>query len=363
MTRVAILGAGAGGLSATVELTKAGFECALWNRGRPTINEIIKVGKIRYEGLLGQGEIKPSLATTDLKIALKSADVVLVVLPTIAHSIVAKDLCESGWSGPIILNPGHTGGALEFNAIFKRFQKPVPPLVEFSTLTYVARKLDTDYVNITGKAKSVRAAALPGGESAIKMAQKLYPNINLVPDVLYSSLSNVNLVLHPPGAILGASWVEATGGKFTFYRDGLTEGVSKIMDQLDRERVDVALKFGHEVPSLVEEMALIGTVEASDARKSLRQAISSGKANALIMAPNNLQHRYYVEDFGHGLLPFVELAKCAGIEVPTARALLEMGRCLIGDQLVANGRNATSLGILGLGPKEIFTIVRGRNDL
>ncbi|MEE2774978.1 MAG: NAD/NADP octopine/nopaline dehydrogenase family protein [Pseudomonadota bacterium] len=363
MTRVAILGAGAGGLSAAVELTQAGFECILWNRGKPAINDIIRLGKIHYKGLLGEGEIKPSLATMDLKVALKNADVVLVVLPTIAHSSIAKDLCESGWSGPTILNPGHTGGALEFHAIFKRYHKLVPPLVEFSTLTYVARKLETNYVNITGKAKSVRAAALPGGESALKIAQKLYPDINLVPDVLYSSLSNVNLVLHPPGAILGASWVEATSGNFTFYRDGLTEGVSKVMGQLDRERVKVALKFGHEVPSLVEEMALIGTVEATDVRKSLRQAISSGKANASIMAPNNLQHRYYVEDFGHGLLPFIELAKCAGIEVPTASALLEMSRCLIGDQLIANGRNAASLGISDLGPKEIFTIVRGKNDL
>ena len=250
MIRVAILGAGAGGLSAAVELTLAGFECTLWNRGRSAINDVIKAGKIYYKGVLGQGDIRFSLATRDMKTALKGVDVVLVVLPTIAHSSIAKDLCETGWSGPVILNPGHTGGALEFRAIYKRFQKSLPPLVEFSTLTYVARKLKPNYVNITGKAKSVRAAALPGGESALTMAQELYPSINIVPDVLYSSLSNVNLVLHPPGAILGASWVEATCGKFTFYRDGLTEGVSKVMGQLDRERVALALKFGHKIPSL-----------------------------------------------------------------------------------------------------------------
>ena len=46
MTKVAILGAGAGGLSAVVELTLAGFECTLWNRGKSAINDIIKSGKI-----------------------------------------------------------------------------------------------------------------------------------------------------------------------------------------------------------------------------------------------------------------------------------------------------------------------------
>ncbi len=359
MTKVAILGAGAGGLSAVVELTLAGFECTLWNRGKSAINDIIKSGKICYKGVLGQGEISPSLATLNMKIALKGVDAVLVVLPTIAHSFIAKELCQFGWSGPIILNPGHTGGALEFLNIYKKNWKSLPPLVEFSTLTYVARKLESNYVNITGKAKSVRAAALPSGELALKIAKELYNEIHIVPDVLYSSLCNVNLVLHPPGSILGASWVEATDGNFTFYRDGLTEGVSKVMGLLDLERIAVAQQFGHEIPSLVEEMVRIGTVEETDKKKSLRQAISNGKSNASIMAPNSLQHRYYREDFGHGLLPFIELAKCAGIEVPTARALFEMGYFLIGEELLKNGRDSNALGIRDLGKKEIINIVRG----
>ena len=358
MTKVAILGAGAGGLSATVELTLAGFECALWNRGKPAIDDIMKTGKIYYQGVLGQGEIRPSLSTLDINVALKGADVAVIVLPSTSHSGIAKELCESRWPGPLILNPGQTGGALEFLATYKKLDQTLPPLAEFSTLPYVARKQRPNYVNITGRAKSVRVASLPKGEAALKMVKKLYPSAYLVPDVLYSSLSNVNLVLHPPGAVLGASWVEATGGKFTFYRDGLTEGVSRVMGLLDKERRAVGLAFGHDLPSLVEEMALIGTVEQNHTQKPLRQAIASGKSNSLIMAPNNLQHRYYLEDFGHGLLPFIELAQCAGVEVPTARALLEMGRGLIGNELVENGRDSTALGIAGLGPKELISIVR-----
>ncbi len=358
MTRVAVLGAGGGGLSAVVELTKAGFGCALWNRGETAIATILDTGDVHFTGVFGEGTVTPAAATRDLETALTGADVALVALPTMAHASIAKSLADIGWSAPVILNPGHTGGALEFRAVFRRAGRPLPPLVEFSTLTYVARKLAPDTVNITGAAKSVRAAALPGGESALDWAKRLYPGVDLVPDVLFSSLSNANLVLHPPGSILGASWVESTGGQFTFYREGLTEGVARVMKRLDNERRAVARAFGHEVPPLVGEMVKIGTVEEADAGKSLREAISGGEANAFIMAPGSLRHRYYLEDFGHGLLPFVELARCAGVGVPTASALLELGRALIGNELIESGRTAEALGIEGLDRQGVVAIAR-----
>ena len=50
-----------------------------------------------------------------------------------------------------------------------------------------------------------------------------------MPDVLACDLANVNMVLHVPGAVLGAAWVEATRGDFTFYVQGMTPGVARVM--------------------------------------------------------------------------------------------------------------------------------------
>jgi opine dehydrogenase len=359
MSRVAVLGAGGGGLSAVTELTMRGFDCALWNRGEEAISRIIETGKFGCSGVLGTGETAPVLATRDLGAALDGADVALVVLPTLAHAGVARGLADVGWTGPVVLNPGQTGGALEFRAVFQRLGAKLPPLVEFSTLTYVARKPAPDQVTTSGAAKSVRAAALPGGDDALDWAKRLYPGVDVVRDVLFSSLSNTNLVLHPPGAILGAAWVEQTGGDFTFYREGLTEGVARVMQQLDDERRAVAAAFGHDVASLVGEMARIGTVEAGDAGLPLREAISGGEANARIMAPGSLNHRYYLEDFGHGLLPFTAIAAVAGVATPVASSLLGVGRALVGETLFERGRNAAALGIEGLSIAGLLKIVRG----
>src|ERR1019366_9051907 len=159
----------------------------------------------------------------------------------------------------------------------------------------------------------------------------------------------VNMVLHVPGAVLGAAWVEATGGDFTFYVQGMTKGVARVMQALDDERRAVARALGHELPSLVAEMQAIGTVESSVIDLGdLVAAIASGEANRQIKAPASLEHRYYREDFGHGLLPFTAFAAIAGVTVPVAASLLQIAETLLGVDLAAHGRTAERMGIAGL---------------
>src|SRR5213076_1601990 len=118
--------------------------------------------------------------------------------------------------------------------------------------------------------------ALPDGNAAADVALALYPSARIAQDVLACDLANVNMVLHSPGAVLGAAWVEATQGDFTFYGQGMTAGVARVMRALDGERRAVARAFGHDLPSLIEEMQAIGTVEASIRdRDDLVSAISS----------------------------------------------------------------------------------------
>ncbi|MEU9842853.1 NAD/NADP octopine/nopaline dehydrogenase family protein [Actinomadura sp. NPDC048032] len=220
--RVAVLGAGAGGLSAVVELTLAGHDVRLWNRNPMTLAPHTARKAVGYSGVLGTGVAAPEVMTTDLAEALRGAEAAVVCLPSIAHRALFTDLARLGVRLPVVLNPGHTGGALHARAVFADHGTRLPPLAEFSTLTYVAR-VRSGTVVTTGRAGTVRAACLPGGEEALDHGLRLFRAASPVPDVLASSLSNVNLVLHPPGAVLGASWVEATGGAFTFYSP-LSEG-------------------------------------------------------------------------------------------------------------------------------------------
>jgi opine dehydrogenase len=210
----------------------------------------------------------------------------------------------------------------------------------------------------------VRAAALPGGEPALDAARRLFDCASPVADVLNSDLSNVNMVLHPPGAVLAAAWVEARSGDFTFYVDGMTPGVARVMKELDDERRAVARAFGHDLPPLVSEMQAIGTVEASVTdMDDLVGAIAGGEVNRRIKAPNSLSHRYYLEDFGHGLLPFLVFAGIAKVAVPVARSLLCLASALTGKDFNESGRTAERMGIAGFDVPQLVKKVRGRGTV
>ncbi|GAB3629752.1 Opine dehydrogenase [Pandoraea terrae] len=367
MSRIAVLGAGAGGAAAAVELTQRGFDVALWNRSERTLAPFQARGGVVHEGVLGEGFVPLSRITADLQEAVAGAQAILVCLPTFTHGEIARQLAEAGIRHlPVVMNPGHTGGALEFRHAFTEVDRRLPPVAEFSTLTYVARKCDGATVRVTGRAKQVRVGALPGGAEALVAAQAMFPNASPVADVLAADLANANLVLHPPGAVLGAAWVEATQGDFTFYVQGMTPGVARVMARLDDERRATARAFGHEMPSLVDEMRLIGTVEgeanrvgrADDPAADLVTAIAGGQANQRIKAPDSLQHRYYLEDFGHGLVPFIALSRVAGVPTPTADALLGLGEALTGTPFRQTGRTAQRMGIDQLDRAGLLALVR-----
>jgi opine dehydrogenase len=359
MSVVAVLGAGAGGLSCSIELTQAGHEVRLWNRHSEALAPYVERRQIPYIGVLGDSSASLAMLTTDLAGVIEHADVIVVSLPALAHDALFRDLANLSCSAPIVLNPGHTGGALHVRQVFRSRGVTSPPVCELSTLTYVARARLEGGVRITCRAPHVRCGALPGGEEASEAAAVLFPGVTPVRDVLASSLSNINLVLHPPGAILAAAWVEAPDHDFTFYVEGLTPGVSRVIEVLDAERREVAARFGHDLPSLIEEMALVGTVPVEAVGKGdVAEAIRSGEANRTILAPDTLLHRYYQEDLAFGLVPFVSLANIAGVAVPMAQALLTVGGALLGRDLVATGLGAAELGVEGLDCEGLVKLVR-----
>lgn len=359
--RVAVIGAGAGGAAAVAELTLAGHDTTLWNRSASTLAPFIERGGVEYEGVFGEGFAKLRAITADLHEAIEGADVALVCLPTLSHVAVAGALARLRADAlPVVLNPGHTGGALEFATAYAQAGAgAVPPVAEFHTLSYIARKYQPARVTITGRAKFLRLGILPGGDAAARVARELYPVAVPVADVLDSSLANLNMVLHVPGAVLGAAWIEATRGDFTFYVQGITPGVARVMQALDSERIAVAKAFGHTMPGVAAEMQRYGTVEpwVTDT-DDLVGAIASGEANRRIKAPDSLTHRYYLEDFGHGLLPFLALAHAAAIDTPVAHSLYQLGCTLTGTDFAKAGRTATTMGIDGMDRAALLAHVR-----
>lgn len=342
MTAVAVLGAGAGGAAAAADLTLRGHDVRLWHPRAERLEQF--AAGVSHRGVLGDG-VAEIAVEPDLAAALDGVVAAVACLPAVVRPRLVAALEAARATTPLILDPGGVGGALHVAQSFDG------PLATLSTLTYVARLAGPGVVDVTGVARRVHGAALPGGERALELAQELFPCVAPARDVLAVDLANVNLVLHPPGAVLGAAWVEATGGAFRFYVEGMTPGVVRVLEVLDRERLAVARAYGHELEPLAEEMRAIGTAGAGETGDAIR----SGGANATIKAPDSLGHRYYREDVAYGLAPFCALAAAAGVDVPVAASLLRLGLAVTGDTDVAGARE---LGIEGLDARGVLALVR-----
>ena len=64
-----------------------------------------------------------------------------------------------------------------------------------------------------------------------------------------------------------------------------------------------------------EQLGVELDMTATDSIAELLGAVASGEANKKIKAPNSLSHRYYVEDIGHGIVPFMAMAEISGGEI------------------------------------------------
>ena len=285
MTEVAILGAGSGGLAAAADLVSRGHTIRLYNRSEAPLETIRVQGGIQASGAVGGGLAVVHTVTTSLEEAVGGAEAILVVLPATAHGDIARALADQGAASPIILNPGHMCGSLHVRRVFEAAGRK-QTVAELGTMTYVSRSLAPGMVDVYLRAAGVPFSTVPDNNEVAHLVEDLLPGQSRATHPMEVWFWDVNMVLHPPGMILGAARIESSGGEFLFYSEGITNSVEAVMARLDEERVEVARAFGAVVPRLAEAMATIGTADAEAARAGkLGDAIRGGTANATIKAP------------------------------------------------------------------------------
>jgi opine dehydrogenase len=350
MTTVTILGGGNGGFAAAAHLATEGHAPRLYNRSEATIAAIRDRGAIEYSGVLGEGTARVPTITTDLSKALAGADLVMACLPATALSGLATQLADHlDGSRPLLLNPGATGGALAVRRTLERAGcGAVPPIAETNTLTYIARKSGEVGVHVSALVDNVRCGPLPSAarEDAIDPFLELYPSLTPVSSVLHTSLSNVNAVLHPPGIVLSAAWIEHAGGDFRFYYDGATPAVANLMADLDAERLAIAEAWGLDIDAFPTMFADIGsTSKEAGASGSFLRVLRESEPNKSIRAPDSVDHRYFDEDVPFGLVPMEALGRAAGVDTPVIDSLITVAESVTGHDYRATGWSGVDLGL------------------
>jgi opine dehydrogenase len=198
---------------------------------------------------------------------------------------------------------------------------------------------------------SVPLATLPAYwiPGVLKVINKVFPQFVPGDNILKTSIDNIGAIFHPALTVLCASWIEETHGDFEYYIQGASESVARVLEKLDRERLDIAAALGIKAMSAKDWLY---TAYSSTGR-DLREAIHDNPGYHGIKAPDRLHHRYIDEDVPMSLVPLASLGEMLRVKTPTIRSIIEIASIMRNIDFCKTGRTVEKLGIKGMSIKDI----------
>ncbi len=354
--RIAVLGAGNGAHAFAGDLGRQGYPVRLYNKFAHEIVHLQAAGGVRLEEAIdGFGPLE--MVTTDIEPVISEADIILVVVPAIAHPSMAEACAPYLRDGQIVvLNPGRTGGAMEFRQVMRSQGVTSKVLVaEAQTLLYTCRLSGPASVRIGSIKCQVALSGLPASDTPRVLAalKPIYPQFIPAQDVIETGLANIGAVFHPGTVILSTARIES-GVPFEFYRD-MTPAVVRLLEAVDEERLTTAQAYGVRATSAFEWLGLsYDGIEG----ETLYERLHGTDAYAGISAPSSLETRYVLEDVPTGLVPIAALGRLAGLEIRTIGGLVNVACALYHRDFWSEGRNARRLGVAGLNVAEAKALIR-----
>jgi len=342
--RFCVIGAGSGGRAFAAYISSKGHPVSLYNRSYSRISEIKRKGGIEAKGAL-EGFFPLELVTQDLKLAVKNADVIMVVTPASAHKNIAKELTPIlSTNQIIILNPGRTFGSVEVKRIIenKNLNKFVK-VGETQTLLFTSRELPENKVEIIKIKNEVNFATFPNKYTHIvcDILNNVFPQLTPVDNYLEVTLNNIGMLLHPTISLLNAGMMDF-GKKFKFYKEGATSRVCEVIENIELELNEIFQKL------YLKQLKYYKWAEKSYGVNgaNIYEAIQKVEAYKNINAPAKLITRYFTEDVPTGLVPIASLGVFLNVPTPTIDSIIQLSSILCGKDYKIEGRTIANLYLL-----------------
>ena len=354
MTRVTVLGAGAGGCAVAHRFAEQGFKVSLYDVDEERIRGIRERGGVEARGEIeGFQEVE---AYAKLSEALRAVDFAVAVVPRYAHQSLAEALAPHLRGRPIILLPESTFGALHVAKTLREGGERRSAVGGTPTLPYAARLIEPGVVDVYLIVKTLLFAAFPASrtDELMELLEGVYPQVVRAESILETSLNNGNPVTHPAPALLNAARIEA-GEDFLFYREGITPSIAWINQRVDEERLSLCRALGLREIGVIERLRMLGYIDFET--DNLYEAYVGSRPFSRIKAPKTLQHRYITEDIPYGLVSYASLGDLLDVETPTMDTLINLASLLMNVDYWAEGVTMRELGLEGLTVEELREFV------
>jgi opine dehydrogenase len=343
---IAVLGAGNGGCAIAAHLALQGHKVNLYEI--PELAEGFKPLQDKKEiiisGKAENGVAKLNMATTDVREAVSGVETIIVTVPAFGYKHIAELLAPVLTSGQLVaFIPGAFATIYCLEEMNKQGIEADVTFAESVTLPYAARLMSRNEVNISGTAILLPVGVFPAKrtEPIIKKLQGYYPVITASRDVLDAALNNLNPVIHPAPAILSTSVID--GGKdFYLYRDGITDGVKRVMMAMDRERIEVRKACGINTPHYgYHQLEPFEVFEDYFGKGSLTEI------GYKLRGPLSMKDRYITDDVPYGLVLYSTVGKKVGVAMPVCDAIINLTSVINEENYWETGANIEKMFVGG----------------
>jgi opine dehydrogenase len=357
---VAIIGAGIGGIYLVAELGVLGCNLRLHDLDDSRLADVRAHGGIDVE----DGPTKfvaVEHVTTDLRIAIDGADVVIVVTGGNAQATVARSLAPLLRDGQIILLiQGNTGGSFVVRrALDEAGCRAEVDVAEMDNYPYSCWRLAPTHIRPIVKKRWLQIATFPGRRitSVFRSLARLFPHAIAAPNVLHTGFTNANAMLHVANCVANAGKIDRHES-YKFYAEGVTPLVARLYEAINTERVAVAEALGASVPNLADWFERTYGVRGATLVETcqLLTTNSDGPYQAT-GTPTSFDHKYIAEDVPVGLMPMSALGRAAGVDTPAIDALIQMVRWMTGKDFANEARTLERMGLRGMNASQIARVV------
>ncbi|CAK7007754.1 MAG: Opine dehydrogenase [Desulfovibrio sp.] len=332
---IAVLGAGNTGRIMAFDLAQKGAEVRLYTGCAEKADHITRHG-LTAEGKL-EGTVRVAKATTSMEDAVRGAAAVFVMTTAGGHKPVAEKYAPYAEKDQIVIAFNGNWGAVEFcQALGVSPGDTTPRLLvgETGTQLYIGSATGPGSVFVkqvkTGVSLAMASSASTPG--AIERLRSFFPQFTAAANIVETSLSSANAIVHTPVCLFNLSRIELQQD-FRFYAEGASASTIDYVEHIDEERVAVMQALG--LPT--RNMLAILNSFWPDKKDSLYAAIHENVSYQSVPGPKSLDHRFFSEDLPYGIVPLAHLGRELGVATPYIDAMLETFSRFMNRDLFAEG--------------------------
>lgn len=354
--KIAILGAGAMGLTLAAIAAAGGHSPVIWS---PSGGRGPKPGApltLQARGaLVGQW---PLAHAESAGAAIEGADLVVIAVDAAGHAPVMRAAAAHLSAGQLcIISAAHSMSGLYLDKLLAARGLNDLAVMSWNTSAGTAHSDRPGVVDIRVLRRKIEVSVHPAqaAPAALALCAGLFTaEFTLRPDALaIALLSNCNPVFHVPVCLLNIGRIEKAEPWAPYGET--TPAIGRLMEALDAERLAIAAAAGISIHSVNAHFHRSFGID--EAPMAVMNAALHARGRGP-KGPRALPHRYLAQDIPFGLVFAARIARALQVPTPTHDATIALADAALGHDHGADNPLFDLLGLAPLSPQALLALAR-----